>query len=97
MVRLVQDDAPWAFGYFPYASGAFQPWVKNGKPSIMIRDMAGYYRIDGAERERLQSAWNRPVWWPVMALALGVLLAAGVALRSYRRRERTNARGELIG
>jgi ABC-type transport system substrate-binding protein len=97
MVRLVQDDAPWAFGYFPYASGAFQPWVKNGKPSIMIRDMARYYRIDGAERERLQSAWNRPVWWPVALLALGVLAAAGVAWRSHRRRERTNARGELIG
>ncbi|MEO7010130.1 MAG: ABC transporter substrate-binding protein, partial [Caldimonas sp.] len=50
MVAIVQQDAIWSFGWFPYASGAYQPWVYNGKPSIMIRDMAKYYRIDPAMR-----------------------------------------------
>jgi ABC-type transport system substrate-binding protein len=96
MVAIVQDDAPWAFGYFPYASGAFQPWVKNGKPSILVKDMARYYRIDTAERERLQASWNAPVWWPVIVGLLALVAAVMVAVRSFRRRERTNARGEVI-
>jgi ABC-type transport system substrate-binding protein len=96
MVRVVQDDAPWSFGWFPYASGAFQPWVKNGKPGIMVRDMAPYYRLDVAERVRLQREWNQPLWWPA-ALALALLAAAGVlALRAWRRAERTNARGHEV-
>ena len=95
MVRLVQDDAPWAFGYFPYASGAFQSWVHNGKPAILIRDMGRYYRIDVAERLRRQALWNAPVWWPLGALAAVALALLGVALRSLRRRERMNARGEV--
>ena len=96
MVRIVQDDAPWAFGYFPFASGAFQPWLKNGKPSILIRDMARHYRIDTAERERLQGEWNRPVWWPVIALIALLAAAVTYGVRSFRRRERLNARGEEI-
>lgn len=96
MVRLVQEDAPWSFGWYPYASGAFQPWVKNGKPGIMVRDMAPYYRLDVAERVRLQREWNQPVWWPA-----GLLLAAAAALsawglRAWRRAERTNARGQEV-
>ena len=27
------EDAPWSFGYFPFASGAYQHWVHNGKPT----------------------------------------------------------------
>jgi ABC-type transport system substrate-binding protein len=93
MVRIAQQDAPWTFGYFPYASGAFHAWVHNGKPAILIRDMAPYYRIDAAERARRQAAWNAPVLWP-LALAALCVAALGAALwRQHRRRERLTARG----
>ena len=32
----------------PWGGLAFQQWVYNGKPSILIRDMAKYYRVDPA-------------------------------------------------
>jgi hypothetical protein len=48
---MLQRDAPWSFGYFPLGL-AFQQWVHNGKPSILIRDMAKYYRLDTALRAR---------------------------------------------
>lgn len=93
MVRIVQQDAPWSFGYFPYASAAVQHWVYNSKPSLMVRDQGRYLRLDVAERQARQAQWNRPVWWPVL-LALGVLLALiAWAVRSLRRRERLDARG----
>jgi hypothetical protein len=96
MVRIAQLDSPWAWGYFPFASGAYQSWVGNGKPAILIRDMARYYKIDAAERVAKQTEWNRPVWWPLAAIAALLLLALVVGLRSFKRRERMNARGEVL-
>jgi ABC-type transport system substrate-binding protein len=95
MVRKAQADAPWSFGFFPYASAAVQSWVHNSKTAILIRDHGRYLRLDVPARVARLKEWNRPVWWPVgLGLALlGVLLAVG--LRSLRRRERVNARGEL--
>jgi ABC-type transport system substrate-binding protein len=96
MVALVREDAPWTMGFFPYASAAAQRWVHNYKPAILVRDHGRYLRLDVNDRVASLAAWNRPVWWP-----LGLLLAAGIALvlvaRShFRRRERTNARGEVL-
>jgi ABC-type transport system substrate-binding protein len=96
MMRIAQEDSPWAWGYFPYASGAYQSWVGNGKPAILIRDMARYYKVDSAERVRKQAEWNRPVWWPLVAIAALLLAALLVGLRSFKRRERMNARGEVM-
>ena len=96
MVTMVQQDAVWSFGYFPFASGAYQPWLYNGKPTIMIRDMAKYYRIDTAQRAATQASWNRPTWWPPIVLTALVMLVIGLAWRAFRRRERLNARGEVL-
>ena len=95
MVTLLRTDAPWAWGYFPYVALAFQPWVFNGKPGLMIRDMAKYYRVDPTLRVQKQAEWNRPVWWPLLLL-LGLALAlALLARRNYTARERTTARPRL--
>ena len=96
MVRLVQQDAVWAWGFFPYSSGAYQSWLHNGVPTIMIRDMARYYRIDTAQRVQRQREWNRPVYWPLVAFAL-LLLAVGYGgWRSFRRFENKTARTEPV-
>jgi len=96
MVGIVQQDAVWSFGYFPFASGAYQPWLSNGKPSVMMRDMARYYRIDPAMRARKQAEWNRPTWWPPLLIVALLALAVWGARRSFRIRERLNARGEVL-
>ena len=93
MVAVAQEDAPWAWGYFPWGGLAFQQWVHNGKPSILIRDMAKYYRVDPATRTRLQAEWNRPVWWPLGLAALLISGILGVGWRSWRARELATARG----
>lgn len=97
MVSILQDDAPWSFGYFPYASAAVQAWLHNTRPTVLIRDPGRYMRLDVAERVRRQAEWNRPVWWPVVAglAALGALVVLG--MRSFRRRERLDAHGRVAG
>ena len=92
MVALVQEESPWSFGYFPWGGLAFQEWVYNGKPSIMIRDMAQYYRIDPALRAKKQAEWNAPVRWPAVLLVLGLGALGFGAWRSFKARETATAR-----
>jgi len=87
MVAIVREDAPWMFGYHPYAAGAYAPWVFNGKPGVMGRDMVRYHRIDPAMRAARQHEWNRPVWWPLVLAAAGAVAVAVLAWRAWRRRE----------
>lgn len=91
MVEIVREDAPWAWGYWPYVAIAFQPWVHNGKPSILIRDLAKYYRVDPALRARRQAEWNQPTWWPMVVLVAVLLALVGLARRSYRARQQATA------
>ena len=96
MVGILRKDSVWSWGYFPYASAAVQHWVYNSKTAILNRDHGRYLRLDVEERRRAQAAWNKPVWWPMILLTLlfaGLLM---LALRSFKRRERMNARGEVL-
>ena len=96
MVDILRKDAPWSWGYFPYASAAVQHWVYNSKPAILIRDHGRYLRLDVDERRRAQAAWNKPVWWPIVALILSFCALLLLARRSFKRRERMNALGEVL-
>ena len=96
MVHILQQDAPWSFGFFPYSSAAVQHWVYNSKPAILIRDHGRYLRIDVDERRRAQAEWNKPIWWPMIVLTLVFACLLWLAVHAFRRRERMNARGELL-
>ncbi len=92
MVETAREDAPWAWGYWPYVGLAFQPWVHNGKPSIIVRDMAKYYRVDANERVKRQAEWNQATWWPMLLLVLGAGALWWVARRALRQRQDATAR-----
>jgi ABC-type transport system substrate-binding protein len=92
MVRIAREDAPWAWGYWPYVAIANQSWVHNAKPGIMVRDMARYYRVDAALRTSRQAEWNKPLWWPIVLLGLLALALGFGAVRSFSARERATAR-----
>jgi ABC-type transport system substrate-binding protein len=96
MVHILEVDAPESFGFFPYSSAAVQHWVYNSKPAILIRDHARYLRLDPQERVRAIAEWNRPVWWPVLALVAAAAALLAAAARGLRRRERMNAHGEVL-
>jgi hypothetical protein len=73
-----------------------QHWIYNSKPAILIRDHGRYLRLDVQERARAQAEWNKPVWWPMVLMLVAFAALMLLAVHSFRRRERMNARGEVL-
>ena len=86
MVEIMQEDAPMMWGWSVEFGGAYHQWVRNGKPSNIIRDPLPYLRIDAPLRVRMVEQWNRPVWWPVALVPLLLALLAWPAWRAWRAR-----------
>ncbi|HEX4986068.1 MAG TPA: ABC transporter substrate-binding protein [Burkholderiales bacterium] len=92
MVEILRRDAPWVYMLYPKDYTLAHAWVHNRKPNKMANNGLKYQRIDPALRERMRAQWNRPVLWPIAALAALLGLALAPAVRSYRRRERSRGR-----
>lgn len=88
MIRILQEDAPVMFGYFPAAAAAYHEWVRNAKPSSMIRNGLPYLAIDAKLRSNRIAEWNPPQLAP-----LGILLAGAAALLLFARRVRAKREG----
>jgi oligopeptide transport system substrate-binding protein len=95
MVELYRRDAVWLYAFYPREIFLNNSWVHNTKRHGITKATLKYIRIDAAERERKQVAWNQPVIWPLYAGALAVagFLLPGVV--AYRRRQNATAREEI--
>ena len=95
MNRIVQDDAPWIFGFHPKSYTLAHAWVKSRKPMGVGNNALKYQRIDVVEREERRQEWNAPVLWPLALMAMVLAAAIIPAVAAYRRRERVTARTEI--
>ena len=93
MKRILQEDAPWIFGFHPRSYTLAHAWLHNRKPHDVANNTLKYQRIDAAERERRRQEWNTPVLWPLAAIGLMLATLTVPAVRAYRRRERQTAKG----
>ena len=91
MGEVMQEDMPLLYGWSEEYGGAYHQWVHNGKPSNIIRDNLPYLRIDAALRSQKIEEWNRPNWWPVLLLPVGLFLLIWPAWRAWRRRQNSGA------
>jgi len=92
MNRLLQEDAPWIFGFHPKSYTLGHAWLHNRKPNDVANNILKYQRIDVAERAKKRQEWNAPVLWPLALMALVLVAVILPAVISYRRRERGTAR-----
>ena len=92
MNRILQDDAPWIFGFHPTSYTLSHAWLHNRKPTDVGNNTLKYQRVDVALREKRRREWNEPVLWPLAGGALVLIAVLLPAIVSYRRRERGTAR-----
>ena len=72
-------------------------WVGNVKPGPLVNDRLMYMKVDPALRAARIAEWNRPIWWPVVALALLLVVAVIPAWRGWLATSRTRDRGAHSG
>ncbi|MFB0936622.1 MAG: ABC transporter substrate-binding protein [Propionivibrio sp.] len=92
MNRILQEDAPWVFGFHSKSYTLAHAWLRNRKPNDVANNILKYQRIDVAERARLRHEWNAPVVWPLVLIGAALASVAVPAILAYRRRERGTAR-----
>lgn len=97
MLKIVQEDAPWVWGFYPKSLALVHSWFGNVYANAMANNTLKYKRIDPQERVARQEAWNRPVaaplYWLVGMLVLGAVLLYAAYVREekaviYRSKER---------
>ncbi|MFN0160817.1 MAG: ABC transporter substrate-binding protein [Burkholderiales bacterium] len=93
-LSVLQQDAPWVWGFHPRSYSLAHAWMKNGKPNQMANNGLKYQRVDAALRTEQRAQWNRPVVWPFALLLAGVILCAWLGVRAWRRSELSTALAE---
>lgn len=96
MLKLVREDAPWIYWFYPKTYVLQHGWLNNYKLNNVASNTIKYQRIDAARRETLRQAWNKPLLWPFAALLVGVLGLLWPAVRAYRSRSGLDAFGQKV-
>jgi len=96
MLRLVREDAPWVYWFYPKSYVLRQGWLHNLKPNNVANNTLKYQRVDVQRRAELRAAWNEPLRWPLLLMLGGLLLLLWPALKSYRARAALDAFGQPV-
>jgi oligopeptide transport system substrate-binding protein len=97
MREIAVEDCPWIFLNHDQDLLLNYDWISNVKPHPVAMDTAKYRGVDGPRRARLQAEWNRPNYWPAVALALFLVAGSIPAAATVRQRSRRRARKESPG
>ena len=87
MLTILQEDAPWAWGFYPKSLSLYHGWLHNVWPNPLANNTIKYRRIDVAERIEKQALWNQPVIWPFVVVGLVVIGSIYPLMHAYRRRQ----------
>ena len=86
MIAIVQQDAPWVWGFFPEDFVLSQQWVGVYKPSGVTSNTVKYISLNPKLRAKMQQEWNKPVLWPLfLAILLMFLMIIPVIIQYWRK------------
>src|SRR5262245_54604866 len=88
MRALLERERPWIELFHQESYALVQGWMHNVKPLGMSFSTFKYQDVDATLRTARRAEWNRPVLWPLWALAaiaLAIVLPAASAVVRRRR------------
>jgi oligopeptide transport system substrate-binding protein len=91
MIEILRRDAPWVWSFYPKDYSLHHVWVHNRKPNKMANNNLKYQRLDPRVREEMRAAWNKPLVWPAVLIALVLAISVIPAILTFRHRERATA------
>ena len=87
MLAIVQRDTPWISAWHPLSYVLNNHWVRNTKPHGISKAVLKYNAVDPEDRQQAQHNWNQPVLWPLILVAVIILLLSVPGVRAYRQRQ----------
>jgi len=87
MLKMLREDAPWVWGFHPKSLSLYHEWFTNIWPNEMANNTLKYVRLNADLRVKRQQEWNQPVLWPLIVLALFIVLMAYPLYRAYQIRQ----------
>ncbi len=85
LMDILNEDCPVAFNFHKAYYVVVQPWARRTHSNMMLEGGPKYLQVDPVMRARLQKEWDRPIYWPLWALAVLVVAAIIYAIRWNRR------------
>lgn len=73
MLTILQNDAPWVFGFHQQIFLLSHGWVLPRKTHGVANNTLKYIGINPPERAQRQMQWNHAIWW-VLWLVLGLFV-----------------------
>ncbi len=86
MIGILQEDAPWVWGYHPVSFTLAHSWVKNLKPNSMANNTMKYIRIEPRKRAELRKKWNSPRLAPLVGFFVVIAVLTVPAIIKVSRR-----------
>ncbi|MCF6207419.1 MAG: ABC transporter substrate-binding protein, partial [Sulfurovum sp.] len=87
MLKIVREDAPWVWGFYPKSLALVHGWYHNVFPNAMANNTLKYKRIDAKTRIEKQQAWNHPVIMPLFLFVFVLLVLVWGVYVAYRKRQ----------
>ncbi|MFN3649026.1 MAG: ABC transporter substrate-binding protein [Armatimonadota bacterium] len=92
MRDIAVEDCPHIYTYHDEELKLANGWVSNEKAHPIALDYFKYRKVDPERRAQLRAEWNRPNYWPLVPIALGLIAATIPAVVTASRRRRQSAR-----
>jgi oligopeptide transport system substrate-binding protein len=92
MRDIVVEDCPWIYDSHSEGLGIYYDWLRNNKPHGVANDTLRYWNVDGEKRARMQAAWNKPVYLPLVILAVVLVVAVLPAAKTVNARRNRSIR-----
>jgi len=92
MIKIVQEDAPWVWGFHPKIYVLRQAWVAPFKTNAMSRNTLKYMSLNPHLRAKFRVEWNQAIIWPLILVGLGLILLCIPAGIGYWRKMHTPLR-----
>lgn len=96
MLKLVREDAPWIYWFYPKSYVLRQGWLQNYKLNNIASNTVKYQRVDAVSRAKLRAEWNHPLRWPFVMILGGLVMLLWPALKAYRARSGLDAFGNQV-
>ncbi len=87
MIELVQEDAPWVFGYFSKSFVLKHHWMNQTKAHGVANNTLKYLKLDNTKRTEAQQKWNNAKISILIGIVLFLLLLILPACYKYWQKE----------